>query len=94
MSANLKLLSIEDLEMLLCIQREKVAREAEVKRLAEEVAQEAEQAVAEAAKKAEEEALLQQDPCVFCLLEQIDQPLDMIASLTPIQVCVCNCKCV
>jgi hypothetical protein len=38
MFADLKLLSIEDLEMLLCIQCEKAVREAEVKRLAEEVA--------------------------------------------------------
>jgi hypothetical protein len=38
MSADLKLLYIKDLEMLLCIQHEKVARETEVKRLAEEVA--------------------------------------------------------
>jgi hypothetical protein len=38
MSADLKLLSIEDLKMLLCIQRKKAAREAEAKRLAEEAA--------------------------------------------------------
>jgi membrane protein involved in colicin uptake len=50
MSADLKLLSIEDLEMLLRIQCEKAGREAEVKRLAEE----AERAATEAAKKAEE----------------------------------------
>jgi hypothetical protein len=56
MSADLKLLSIEDLEMLLHIQREKAAREAEARRLAEEAAQEAERAAAEAARKAEEEA--------------------------------------
>jgi hypothetical protein len=52
MSADLKLLSIEDLEMLLCIQREKAVREAKARRLAEEV----ERAAAEAARKAEEEA--------------------------------------
>jgi hypothetical protein len=55
MSANLKLLSIEDLEMLLRIQCEKVAREAEARRLAEEAARETERAAAEAARKAEEE---------------------------------------
>jgi hypothetical protein len=38
MSADLKLLSIKDLKMLLCIQHEKAVREAEVKRLAEEAA--------------------------------------------------------
>jgi hypothetical protein len=36
MSADLNLLSIEDLEMLLCIQCKKAAREAEEKRLVEE----------------------------------------------------------
>jgi hypothetical protein len=47
-------LAIEDLEMLLCIQCEKVAREAEAKRLAEEAEHEAEQvAAAAAAQKAE-----------------------------------------
>jgi hypothetical protein len=56
MSADLKLLSIEDLEMLLRIQCEKAAREAEARRLAEEAVQEAERAAAEAARKAEEEA--------------------------------------
>jgi hypothetical protein len=55
MSTNLKLLSIEDLEMLLHIQHEKAVREAKVKRLAEEAVQKAEWAAAEAAKKAEEE---------------------------------------
>jgi hypothetical protein len=38
MSADLKLLSIEDLEMLLRIQHEKAAREAKAKRLVEEAA--------------------------------------------------------
>jgi hypothetical protein len=38
MSTDLKLLSIEDLEMLLRIQCKKVAREAEARRLAEEAA--------------------------------------------------------
>jgi hypothetical protein len=56
MSANLKLLSIEDLKILLHIQCNKVAREAKAKRLAEDAVWEAEQAAAEAAKKAEEEA--------------------------------------
>jgi hypothetical protein len=57
MSADLKLLSIEDLEMLLRIQCEKAAREAKVRRLAEEAAREAEWAAAEAARKAEEEVV-------------------------------------
>jgi hypothetical protein len=57
MSADLKLLSIEDLEILLCIQHEKAAKETKAKRLAEEVVREAERAAAEAAKKAEEEAV-------------------------------------
>jgi hypothetical protein len=57
MPVNVNRLTIEDLKMLLCIQHEKVAREAEVKRLAEEVECEAEQVVAAAAaQKAEEEA--------------------------------------
>jgi hypothetical protein len=56
MSTDLKLLSIEDLEMLLHIQHEKAAREAKAKRLAEEAAREVEWAADEAAKKAEEEA--------------------------------------
>jgi hypothetical protein len=38
MPTDLDRLMIKDLEMLLCIQREKAAREAEVKRLAEEAA--------------------------------------------------------
>jgi hypothetical protein len=55
MPINVDRLTIEDLEMLLCIQREKAAREAEEKRLVEEA--EAEQvAAAVAAQKAEEEA--------------------------------------
>jgi hypothetical protein len=57
MPININHLTIKDLEMLLHIQHEKVAWEAEVKRLAEEVACKAEQPVAEvAAQKAEEEA--------------------------------------
>jgi aspartate carbamoyltransferase catalytic subunit len=55
MSTNLKLLSIEDLEMLLRIQHEKAEREAEVRGLAEEAVQEAERAAA--ARKAGEEAV-------------------------------------
>jgi colicin import membrane protein len=57
MPVNINRLTIEDLKMLLCIQHEKAAREAEAKRLAEEAAHEAEQLVAKvAAQKAEEEA--------------------------------------
>jgi hypothetical protein len=57
MPTDLDHLTIEDLEMLLCIQHEKAAQEAEVKRLAEEAAHEVEQLAAEAAiQKAEEEA--------------------------------------
>jgi hypothetical protein len=57
MSTNLECLSIEDLEMILCIQCKKAARKAEVKRLVEEAAHKAEQAVAEeATQKAGEEA--------------------------------------
>jgi hypothetical protein len=57
MPININCLTIEDLEMLLRIQREKAAREAEEKRLVEEVECKAEQvAAAAAAQKAEEEA--------------------------------------
>jgi hypothetical protein len=57
MPINIDHLTIEDLEMLLRIQREKVAREAEEKRLAEEAECEAERVVAAAAaQKAEQEA--------------------------------------
>jgi hypothetical protein len=56
MPVNVDRLTIEDLEMLLCIQCEKAAREVEVKRLVE-AACKAEQLAAEAAaQKAEEEA--------------------------------------
>jgi hypothetical protein len=53
MPANLKLLTIEDLEMLLHLQHEKAAWEAEVKQLAEEAAC---TVAKEAAHQAEEEA--------------------------------------
>jgi hypothetical protein len=57
MPTNLDHLTIEDLEMLLHIQHEKAAQEAEVKRLAEEAVHKVERLVAEAAaQKAEEEA--------------------------------------
>jgi hypothetical protein len=57
MPTDLDCLTIEDLKMLLRIQCEKAAREAEVKRLVEEVACKVEWLVAEvAAQKAEEEA--------------------------------------
>jgi hypothetical protein len=57
MPADLDCLTIKDLKMLLHIQHEKVAREAEVKRLVEEVVCKAEQLAAEVAtQKAEEEA--------------------------------------
>jgi hypothetical protein len=47
-------LTVTDLEMLLCIQREKEAKEAEAKKLAEEAEREAERvAAAAAAQKAE-----------------------------------------
>jgi hypothetical protein len=54
MPIDIDRLTIKDLKMLLCIQCEKAAREAEEKRLAEEVECEAEQVAA--AQKAEEEA--------------------------------------
>jgi hypothetical protein len=57
MPIDVDCLTIEDLEMLLHIQRKKVAREAEAKRLAEEAECKAERvAAAAAAQKAEEEA--------------------------------------
>jgi hypothetical protein len=57
MPVDIDCLTITDLEMLLRIQREKEAKEAEVKRLAEEAEREAEQvAAAEVAQKAEQEA--------------------------------------
>jgi hypothetical protein len=57
MPTELDRLTIEDLEMLLRIQHEKAAREAEVKRLVEETARKVEWLAAEvAAQKAEEEA--------------------------------------
>jgi predicted metal-dependent enzyme (double-stranded beta helix superfamily) len=57
MPADLDRLTIEDLKMLLRIQHEKVAREAEVKRLVKEAVRKAKWLAAEAAaQKAEEEA--------------------------------------
>jgi hypothetical protein len=57
MPINIDRLTIEDLEMLLCIQCEKAAKEAEAKKLAEEAERKAEQvAAAAAAQKAEQEA--------------------------------------
>jgi cell division septum initiation protein DivIVA len=57
MPVDVDCLTIADLEMLLRIQHEKEAKEAEVKRLAEEVEHEAERvAAAVAAQKAEQEA--------------------------------------
>jgi hypothetical protein len=57
MPVDVDRLTIVDLEMLLCIQREKEAKEAEAKRLAEEAEREAEWvAAAAAAQKAEQEA--------------------------------------
>jgi hypothetical protein len=57
MPINVDCLAIEDLKMLLHIQREKVAREAEAKRLVEEAEHKAERiTAAAAAQKAEEEA--------------------------------------
>jgi uncharacterized protein YdaU (DUF1376 family) len=54
MPVDVDCLTIEDLKMLLRIQHEKAAREAEEKRLVEEVEREAERVAA--AQKAEEEA--------------------------------------
>jgi hypothetical protein len=54
MPANLELLMIEDLKMLLRLQHEKAAREAEVKRLVEEAA--CLVVAEETAQQAEEEA--------------------------------------
>jgi hypothetical protein len=57
MPVDIDRLTIEDLEMLLRIQHEKAAREAEERRLAEEAEREAEWVVAAAAaQKAEQEA--------------------------------------